>query len=167
MPKKLLLDASYISDMFDFYPLKDPRFKFVWDCLLTEINQGEIIVIDKVYKELKDPKNLEKDGVRDILDKIKPKVQPSNERDNIVVIQKYDSHRAKFKKVSFDRFARQTSADLSLICYANKVRANILTNEILTDRDRHGRKKLNIPSLAELLEVKCFELRYSITKIIS
>ena len=49
---KYLLDSSYFSNMLSYYPPDNSEFAFIWEKLKEKIRNGEILIIDKVFKEL-------------------------------------------------------------------------------------------------------------------
>ncbi|MDD9868062.1 MAG: DUF4411 family protein [Candidatus Campbellbacteria bacterium] len=197
--KKYLLDTSYILDMLEFYPPKDPRFKFVWEKLEKKIKNKEILVIDKVFEELKKEKEdsesikelsqkttkeklamgkkfkeqkeqkEENDFIKNLLQRIEPYKEKTHEEDSIGIMKKYDKN-ADWFRGNKDTIANE-KADLPLIAKANKLQSKgleaiILTDEIMPTTSKDTKRvKLNIPTLAQLFNIKCLQLRHSINII--
>lgn len=155
--KKYLLDTSYFLNMKEYYPTEDKKFDFIWEKLKEKIRNGEIIIIDKVFNELKEGKDNK--FIQNFLEEFKEYKFKTDEEDNVPIVKAYEDNEQDFKG-NFERFTKESSADLSLIGTAKKLDASILTDEIMPGRPEGTKSvKLNIPSLAEKVGVECFELR--------
>ncbi len=170
--------------MIDFYPPDIRRFKFVWEALTHKIRNKEVIVIDKVVRELKKHKS-QKQFVDDFLSNINDYLEKSSAQSNAEIIRIYEQNRDTLKG-NFNNFSKDSSADLSLIGVVYSLNNQpknqsgqpplmkpeenqvfILTDEIMPNTpDKQGRKKLNIPSFAELVGIECLELKDSINRIL-
>ena len=167
--KRYIIDTSYISNMLQYYEMSDSRFSFIWDSLLTKVKTEEIILCSKVIKELDNFLTKGANNLKDFLDNLKD-VKPKEENQFYIreVVKTYEKNKSKFKG-SFERFAIETSADLSLIAIALEYKeigdeCFILTDEIMPSiPDNSNKIKLNIPSLAKLLEIECIKSEKGIT----
>lgn len=161
--KRYIIDTSYISNMAQYYEISDSRFSFIWDSLFEKIKTGKIIVPSKVLKELKKYSQQNSDYLKEFLNKL---TNIESKEENPIYVQKviktYETNKTNFRG-SFDRFAVESSADLSIIAIALEFKETgddclILTDEILASiRDKSNKIKLNIPSLAKLLGIDCIK----------
>ena len=67
--KCYLMDASYFSNMLDYYPMDNKDFNFIWEKLKEKVKKGEVIFIEKAINELREINN---NLVEEFLHEIKP-----------------------------------------------------------------------------------------------
>ena len=161
---KKIIDSSYFSDILTYYPIDIQNFKFIWDKLEEKIKNNEIILLNVVYKELK---SIQNDKFQNYLAKFDNLLEPTNQNDYIEIIDLYQKNQNKLKgsfQHTFGTAKKKINADPYLISKAIEIEGSvILTNEIMPNKpDNNGKKKLNIPSLAEYAKIKCLELRNSV-----
>ena len=134
---KYLLDTSYFSNMMDYYPPSNYQFEFIWNKLNGKIENGVILVIDKVFDELK---RIEDRFVNNFLQKNTNSKIKTHKEDNIIIYSEYSKNQNKFKG-SFDTIFKEDAADVFLIAYArkNNEKISILTDAIMPQKaDKQG-----------------------------
>ena len=167
IPEIKIIDTSYFSDMLVYYPLTEQRFSFVWGKLEEKIKSKEIILLDVVYKELKE---IDKKEVNNFLQKFENDLQYTELQDYIKIASSYEKNKQKFNgnfENNFGTTKKEINADPYLIAKAIKMKnAIILTDEKPSQVSVNQPIKLNIPNFANLFGIRCFELKDNINKII-